>query len=153
MTTRTLHPSARNIFGYYPGGRVEGEGGKGIQNKTALPKNEIRELLIGAARARNSLSYSQTLMALGHRFTRPLMRQLCKVLDAIDEDGRAVGEPGLAVLVVRESDGMPGQGWFVSRSGESDDFPTDWGKDGCGPKARAYVKALQTQAFEYWSER
>ncbi|MEE4153039.1 MAG: ribose-phosphate pyrophosphokinase [Erythrobacter sp.] len=109
---------------------------------------EIRAILIGAARARNALTYSQVLGLLGHRFTRPKMRQLCKVLDAIDEDGRAAGEPGLAVLVVRQSDGLPGQGWFVSRSGLYDDLPLEWE----GRQARAYTRARQREAFDYWGE-
>jgi hypothetical protein len=93
-----------------------------------------------------TLTYSEMLGTLGHRFTRPLMRQLCKVLDAIDEGGRAAGEPGLAVLVVRQSDGLPGQGWFVVRSALYDDLPLDWD----GPLARAYIEARQGEAFAYW---
>ena len=107
---------------------------------------EVRDILIGVARQRTALTYAAMLGILGHAFTRPLMRQLCKVLDRIDEDGRAVGEPGLAVLVVRQSDGLPGQGWFVARSGVYDDLPLDWE----GPQARAYTEARQAEAFAYW---
>ena len=113
-------------------------------------RDEVREILIGAARAKNALTYSQMLQLLGYRFTRPKMRQLCKMLDAIDEDGRVAGEPGLAVLVVRQSDGLPGQGWFVTRShwapDETDGWPLDWE----GAEARAYIKARQEEAFRYW---
>ncbi len=109
--------------------------------------DEIRQLLISAAQQRMALTYAQVLGALGHSFTRPLMRHLCKVLDRIDEDGRAAGEPGLAVLVVRQSDGLPGQGWFVSRAAIYDDLPLDWE----GPEARTYTKARQAEAFAYWS--
>lgn len=107
---------------------------------------EVRELLIEAARARQAFTYSALLGVLGHTFSRPLMRQLCKVLDAIDLDGRANGEPGLAVLVVRQSDGLPGQGWFVARAGVYDDLPLEWE----GPEARAYTHARQAEAFDYW---
>jgi hypothetical protein len=107
---------------------------------------EVRGLLIAAARARQPLTYAALLDLLGSRFTRPLMRQLCKVLDRIDEDGRACGEPGLAVLVVRQSDGLPGQGWFVSRAGLYADLPLVWE----GPEARRYVEARQAEAFDYW---
>lgn len=109
--------------------------------------DDIRGMLISAAQQRMALTYSQVLGALGHRFTRPLMRQLCKVLDAIDEDGRAAGEPGLAVLVVRQSDGLPGQGWFVARTALYDDLPLDWE----GAEARRYVAARQAEAFHYWN--
>ncbi|MDJ0643904.1 MAG: ribose-phosphate pyrophosphokinase [Erythrobacter sp.] len=114
-------------------------------------KQEVREILIGAARARNPLTYSQMLGLLGHRFTRPLMRQLCTVLDAIDEDGRVSGEPGLAVLVVRQSDGLPGQGWFVSRSHLSADLPGEWPTDWEGSKAKAYVALHQRAAYDFWT--
>lgn len=107
---------------------------------------EIRSLLIESARERSTFTYGGLLGVLGHTFSRPLMRQLCKVLDAIDQDGRAVGEPGLAVLVVRQSDGLPGQGWFVSRAGVYDDLPREWE----GPEARAYTFARQAEAFDYW---
>ncbi len=112
---------------------------------------EVREILIGAARAGNALTYSQMLNLLGYQFTRPKMRNLCKVLDAIDETGRIAGEPGLAVLVVRQSDGLPGQGWFVTRSHLADTMPGDWPLDWEGPEAKAYVQARQEEAFRYWS--
>ena len=111
---------------------------------------EVREILIGAARAGNALTYSQMLQLLGYRFTRPKMRQLCKVLDAIDEDGRIEGVPGLAVLVVRQSDGLPGQGWFVSRAHLDEAMPKPFPLEWEGAEAKAYVKARQEDAFRYW---
>jgi len=114
---------------------------------------EVREFLIGAARAGNALTYSQILQMLGYRFTRPKMRALCKVLDANDEDARIAGEPGLAVLVVRQSDGLPGQGWFVSRSHLSHEMAGDWPLDWEGREAKRYVALHQKLAFAYWAER
>ena len=64
-------------------------------------------------RRRPSLTYSELLAQLGHGFSRPKMRALCKTLGAVDEEAEARGEPELAVLVVRQSDGLPGQGWWV----------------------------------------
>lgn len=107
---------------------------------------EVRGLLIEAARARTTFTYGALLNLLGHTFTRPLMRQLCKVLDRIDEDGRAGSEPGLAVLVVRQSDGLPGQGWFVSRTQVYADLPLEWE----GADARRFTEARQAEAFDYW---
>ncbi|MDY7097900.1 MAG: ribose-phosphate pyrophosphokinase [Pseudomonadota bacterium] len=114
---------------------------------------EVREILTGAARAGNALTYSQMLQLLGYRFTRPKMRALCKVLDAIDEDGRVAAEPGLAVLVVRQSDGLPGQGWFVSRSHLAQQLPGQWPLEWEGAEAKRYVTLHQQQAFEYWRDR
>lgn len=106
---------------------------------------QVRALLVAAARTGQPLSYAEALGALGHRFTRPLMRQLCRALDAVDERARAAGEPELAVLVVRQSDGLPGQGWWVGRR----DHEGPWE----GPQARAHVRALQARAFDFWRNR
>jgi len=107
----------------------------------------VRALLIEAARERRAVSYSEMLALLGHRFTRPLMRALCKTLDAIDDDAAAKGEPELAVLVVRESDGMPGQGWWVSPRASLEGHAGPWE----GPEARAFVDRLQREAFDHWA--
>jgi hypothetical protein len=110
--------------------------------------SEVRALLVAAAREERAVSYSELLADLGQRFTRPKMRALCKVLDAVDQAGAAAGEPELAVLVVREADGLPGQGWWVGSS-------IRYGHDGdwTGPDARALVRELQGAAFDYWRGR
>ncbi|WP_375394986.1 ribose-phosphate pyrophosphokinase [uncultured Sphingomonas sp.] len=101
----------------------------------------VRALLVGAAREGRALSYSELLGKLGHRFTRPRMRAVCRTLDAIDREGGAADEPALAVLVVREGDRLPGQGWWIGRDAVA------W----TGPVARGYVDGLQQVAFDYWA--
>ncbi|NVE94475.1 ribose-phosphate pyrophosphokinase [Altererythrobacter lutimaris] len=108
----------------------------------------VRELLIAAAREARALSYSEILGMLGHRFTRPKMRALCKTLDAIDESGRANGEPGLAVLVVRESDRLPGQGWWVGNA-ERLKHNGDW----TGAEAAKLIRKEQRRAFAHWRDK
>jgi hypothetical protein len=71
---------------------------------------EVRAHLIAAARAGTSLTYAELLQQLGYSFSRPKMRQLCAILSAVDDRAQANGEPELAVLVVRQSDLIPGQG-------------------------------------------
>jgi len=109
----------------------------------------VRALLIEAARAGEPYSYSGLLNDLGFRFTRPKMRALMKTLGAIDAAGLAAGEPELAVLVVRESDGLPGQGWWTSGHALALGYEGEWE----GPEARALVKRLQAEAFVYWQDR
>ena len=116
--------------------------------RLADPK-EVRAHLIAAAAAGESITYSELLNQLGHEFTRPKMRALCKVLGAIDQEGAERGEPELAVLVVRQSDGMPGQGWWVDGGASSHDYTGLWE----GPEARRLVEELQRQAFDYWGSR
>jgi hypothetical protein len=107
----------------------------------------VRAFLIGAAGEARAVSYSELLGQLGHRFTRPKMRALCRTLDAIDTRGAAAGEPELAVLVVRESDRLPGQGWWTGRT-EALGYKGAWN----GPEAQALVRQLQQQAFAYWMQ-
>jgi hypothetical protein len=109
----------------------------------------VRALLIEAARAGEAVSYSGLLAALGHRFTRPKMRAVCRTLDRIDEAGRAAGEPELAVLVVRESDRLPGQGWWAGGHALMLGHDGPWE----GAEARALVARLQQEAFDWWGEQ
>lgn len=109
----------------------------------------VRALLLQTARAGETISYSGILAQLGTRFTRPKMRALCKTLDRIDELGAAADEPELAVLVVRESDGLPGQGWWGGGHALRLGHEGAWE----GPEAQALVRRLQEQAFLYWRDR
>ena len=106
----------------------------------------VRAILVAAAKARRSISYAETLDALGHHFSRPKMRALCRTLDAVDTAAIAAGEPELAVLVVRESDRLPGQGWWVGKVHEL-------GYEGLwtGPAAMDFVRRRQNLAFDYWA--
>jgi hypothetical protein len=105
----------------------------------------ITGLLQDAAREGRAVSYSELLMMLGCRFTRPKMRAVCKTLDAIDREAAARGEPPLAPLVVRESDRLPGQGWWTGRT----DYYGAWE----GAEARAFVAGQQQRAFDYRKQR
>ena len=109
---------------------------------------EVRAHLIAAATAAHSLSYGELLEQLGYSFSRPKMRVLCKILATVDEMAEAAGEPELAVLVVRQSDGLPGQGWWVG-SWEKHGHKGDWE----GPEARKLVSRLQGRASAYWRKR
>ena len=108
---------------------------------------EIRAHLIAAAAAGHALTYSELLEHLGYGFSRPKMRQLCKTLGAVDDEATARGEPELAVLVVRQSDGLPGQGWWVAGGASNHSYDGPWE----GPKAAKLIRRLQQRAFDYWA--
>ena len=107
---------------------------------------EVRAILIASAKAGEPISYSELLGLLGHDFTRPKMRALCKVLGFVDDETSERGEPELAVLVVRQSDGLPGQGWWIAGA-KKHGYTGLWE----GPKAARLIKKLQRQAFDYWT--
>jgi hypothetical protein len=109
---------------------------------------EVRAILVASAQAGESITYAETLGLLGHRFTRPKMRALCKVLAYVDDQAEARGEPELAVLVVRQSDGLPGQGWWIGGAPKHS-FTGLWE----GPKAAKLIRKLHKQAFEFWAGR
>lgn len=117
----------------------------GVGGSALADVARITGLLQTAAREGRAVSYSELLMTLGFRFTRPKMRALCKSLDAVDRESALRSEPPLAPLVVRESDRLPGQGWWVSRT----DYAGPWE----GAEARAYLAGEQQRTIDYWQRR
>ena len=109
---------------------------------------EVRAILIASAQAAETITYSEVLALLGHDFTRPKMRALCKVLAFVDDEAQERGEPELAVLVVRQSDGLPGQGWWIGGA-KKHGYTGQWE----GPKAAKLVRKIQKRAFEHWAGR
>ena len=110
---------------------------------------EVRAHLVAAAIAGYPLTYSELLALLGHGFSRPKMRALCKTLAAVDTDLAAPGEPELAVLVVRQSDGLPGQGWWVTGGAAPYGYEGSWE----GPQAAAFIARLQKAVFDFWRDQ
>lgn len=113
--------------------------------RASLAVDAVEAVLIAAAREGAQLTYAEALALLGHRFTRPLMRHLCVVLNEVDARQRGADAPELAALVVRQSDGLPGQGWWSAR--------TDWPGAWTGPAARAFITAEQRRAFAWHARR
>ncbi|MEE4351083.1 MAG: ribose-phosphate pyrophosphokinase [Pacificimonas sp.] len=111
-----------------------------------LDTGELHAYLVAAAKCRESVTYSEALASQGYAFTRPKMRALCTVLDDIDSEARTRGEPGLAVLVVRQSDRLPGQGWWAGCAAEYA-YRGPWE----GPEARRFIEARQAEVFSYWA--
>jgi hypothetical protein len=106
----------------------------------------VRRLLIDAAKGRRDISYADLLDRMGHAFSRPKMRAVCKTLGAVDDKAVAQGEPEFAVLVVRQSDRLPGDGWWVSCAARL-------GYEGLwtGPEAVKFIRKRQKLVFDYWA--
>jgi hypothetical protein len=110
---------------------------------------EVRAHLVAAAQAGVALTYSEILERLGYSFSRPKMRQLCAVLGEVDAEAEARGEPELAVLVVRQSDSIPGQGWWVAGGARSRGYDGPWE----GPEAKRFIERVQAETFAFWRSR
>jgi hypothetical protein len=108
--------------------------------------DEVRAHLVAAAKAGVALSYGELLEHLGYRFSRPKMRALCAMLGDIDRAAAARGEPEFAVLVVRQSDGIPGQGWWVAGGARSRGYEGPWE----GPEAARFIRDVQSETFAFW---
>jgi hypothetical protein len=106
----------------------------------------LEALLIDAARARQSLTYAGVLAHFGIRVTPRRVFALCRDLGVVCARNRARGEPELAVLVVRKSDRLPGEGFFHSlwRDGAYDGPPT-------GPVAQAFIRRETERVFAHWA--
>ncbi|PZO88086.1 MAG: ribose-phosphate pyrophosphokinase [Micavibrio aeruginosavorus] len=109
--------------------------------------DQIEALLRASAKEGRSISYAETLNCIGLEFSRPKMRALCIALGEIDRRAKARGEPELAVLVVRASDGLPGAGWWTEKDGRRYNGPWE------GPEAEAYIKKRQKKTFAYWKKQ
>jgi hypothetical protein len=110
--------------------------------------DRLEALLVEAARERRSLTYAEVLAHFGIRITPRRVYALCRDLGAVCQRNRARGEPELAVLVVRKSDRLPGEGFFHGAWREgSYDGPAS------GPQAQAYIDALSEAVFAFWAAR
>ena len=121
--------------------------GRGRSTRASLVDiDRLEALLIEAARARRSLTYAEVLAHFGIRITPRRVFALCRDLGAVCERNRARGEPELAVLVVRKSDRLPGEGFFHSlwRDGAYDGPAT-------GPAAAAFIRRETERVFAHWA--
>ncbi|MEM7041788.1 MAG: ribose-phosphate pyrophosphokinase [Pseudomonadota bacterium] len=107
----------------------------------------LERLLIGAARDRRTLAYSDVLSHFGKRVTPIRVYALCRDLGAVSERNRERREPELAVLVVRKTDRLPGEGFFRAawKDGVYDGPAT-------GPRARAYIDGLTETVFDFFAD-
>ena len=110
--------------------------------------DRLEALLIEAARARRSLTYAEVLAHFGIRITPRRVFALCRDLGAVCERNRVRGEPELAVLVVRKSHRLPGEGFFhgLWRDGAYDGPAT-------GPAAQAFIRRETERVFAHWAGR
>ncbi len=98
---------------------------------------------MAAARHRRPVSYRQLLHLFDRRIGPNNVRALMRVLAEICRQSEAKGEPDLACLVVREKDGLPGEGYFAAEAATGHSLQGS---------RRARVTKAQERAFAYWAE-
>jgi len=108
-----------------------------------LDADALERVLVQAAREGRSVSYRQLLAFAGRRVGPNNVRALMRVLAEVCRRSDAKGEPDLACLVVRESDGLPGEGYFAAEAEKAG--PLDGSR-------RARVELAQAEAFAFWAD-
>ena len=108
--------------------------------------DELERLLIRAARAGRTLTYADVLAHFELQVAPRRVFALCRDLGEVCRRNRARGEPELAVLVVRKTDGLPGEGFFRSAWADgSYDGPAR------GFPARSFIREQQDRAFTFFA--
>jgi len=110
--------------------------------------DRLERVLIQAALETRPVTYGQVLGYFGWKVTRVTVGALCRDLGKIELRRRDERWPDLACLVVRKSDGLPGEGYFASLRAEGNyDGPST------GPAALTLVKARQARAHVWAKDR
>lgn len=110
-----------------------------------FPIDELEALLILKAKSGQAVRYGEVFGWFGLPFQRFQIGQLCAALDEVDSRQRGRNLPELAVLVVRQSDGLPGQGWWIGKNARPWDGPIE------GPEAQRFIRGIQQLAFDHWA--
>lgn len=110
--------------------------------------DRLERVLIQAALEERPVTYGQVLAFFGWKVTQITVGALCRDLGRIDERRAGEGWPDLACLVVRKSDGLPGEGYFTSiRDSGAYAGPS------IGPPAVAFIRARQSRATHWARSR
>jgi hypothetical protein len=106
--------------------------------------DRLERVLVHAARERRPLTYGQLLAYFGLRVGRITVGALCRDLGRVERRRAGEGWPDLACLVVRKSDGLPGEGYFVGLRAEG-----AYAGPSEGPQAATALRARQERAFAW----
>jgi hypothetical protein len=109
--------------------------------------DRLERILIRTALERRPITYGQLLDLFERKLTRITVSALCRDLGRIEERRAGAGWPDLACLVVRKSDGLPGEGYFDSLRREG-----AYAGPSTGEPAEAFIRARQQRAFA-WASR
>lgn len=110
--------------------------------------DRLERVLIQAAVEERPVTYGQVLAFFGWKVTQITVGALCRDLGRIDERRAGEGWPDLACLVVRKSDGLPGEGYFTSVRDAA-----EYAGPSVGPPAVSFIRARQARATLWARER
>lgn len=118
-----------------------------MRARALVDLDRLERVLIQAARERRPVTYGQLLAFFERKVTRITVSALCRDLGVVCRRVEAAGVPDLACLVVRKSDGLPGEGWFAGERQSS-----GYAGPSTGPEAERRLRRRQEEAFGYFAE-
>ena len=107
---------------------------------------QLEKVLLRRARERRSVTYGELLAFFERRVTRITVMAICRDIGEVCRriEAGGGGPEDIACLVVRKSDGLPGEGYFRSlREEGSYDGPSS------GPQAEAEIARRQEDVFRH----
>ena len=107
-----------------------------------LDLDRLESLLLRAARDGHALTYAQILGFFERRVGPIMVQALCRDLGHVCRRLEPRGLGDIACLVVRKSDGLPGDGYFQSLRAEE-----GYGGPSTGPVAEAEIRRRQDRIF------
>ena len=110
--------------------------------------DRLERVLVQAALEERPVTYGQLLAFFGWKVTLITVGALCRDLGRIDQRRAGEGWPDLACLVVRKSDGLPGEGYFTSVRDAG-----EYAGPSVGPPAVAFIRARQLRATRWAQAR
>jgi hypothetical protein len=108
--------------------------------------DRLERVLLDAARSGRTVTYGQVLRYFDKGVGRGTVALLCRDLGLVCARNRARGEPELAVLVVRKTDGLPGDGFMASEAAAG-----RWRGPLGGPEAAAHMRRLQAEVLAHFA--
>lgn len=113
-----------------------------VEADRAALKAEMRALLIGLARRRQTITYSELAAALTTACVHHRAPEFHRLIVEMSREDEAAGHVALAPLIVRKDSGIPGMGFFVQTAvegGEAADLEAFW-------------RAAFERACDYWDQ-
>ncbi len=106
-------------------------------------KEQIREVLINAAKQNNTIFYSEVGKVVELDMANPGERsKLANILDEINREEHRLGKPLLSVVVVQKESGHPGKGFF--------DLARELGKQKPDEDYRDFFAVELEKVFDEW---
>lgn len=106
-------------------------------------KQEMRQILIGMAKLRQTVCYSDLAAMLQSAYIHHRSPEFPRLITDMSREDELSGHASLAPLVVRKDSGIPGMGFFINTAVETGDLSD----------MEAFWRKEFERTCEYWSDK